>query len=155
MNDIQEAITALVKAKADIPQSDLVQWAPAQFDAKYREWYYEASRQGIVVQINLAIRALGVETTAGQFHWEYVNPATPTITARHDAQAGTTIITVGAITVLKNDVPGCEVFNPGTGAWLDTLGSAYAAKLQEQQHAAAKAREAAQTNKAADFLKQV
>ncbi len=154
MADIQEAVTALVRAKQEIDPAAVVRWAPADYDRQYREWYYQASKEGVIVQINLAVRACGVEASPGQFHWEYQHATLPTITARHDATAGTTLITVGGVTVLDNATAGREVFNPGD-YWLNCLGSAYAAKLQAQEHALTKEREKLQASKAADFLTRV
>lgn len=153
-DNLQEAFTALVVQKQSLNPAEVVKWQPAQYVQQYRDWYYQASAAGLIVQINLAIRACGVEASPGQYHWEFQHATEPTITARHDATAGTTRITVGNVVVLDNATADREILNPGE-YWQNALGSAYRAKLAAQQHAQTKEREKLQESFAADFLTRV
>ncbi len=54
-----ETATALVLHKQSIPPADLVRWQPEQLDEQQRDWYFKAYAEGVILQINLAIRTLG------------------------------------------------------------------------------------------------
>lgn len=149
-----ETATALVLHKQSIPDADLVRWQPEQLDQQQRDWYFKAYAEGVILQINLAIRTLGTESAPGQFHWEYANPpAGVMITAKHDADKGTTDIRVGDIAVLSNCAPGRELLNPGQ--WLHTISSVYEAKKAEEKWTAEMERLKLQEGKVTAFLKAV
>lgn len=149
-----ETATALVLHKQSIPAAELVRWEPQRIDEQQRAWYFKAFAEGVVLQINLAIRTLGTESAPGQFHWEYANPpAGVTIMARHDANNGTTDIRVGDIPVLSNCAPGRELLNPGQ--WLHTISSVWEERKAHERWTVEMERLKLQETKVAAFLKDV
>lgn len=120
-------ITALISLKNSVTITDLAA-QPDRIDSLLAEYYRQASQKGLIVLINTAIRALGIEAPAGVFEWQSSNGRN--IHCRYNSAAGTTIIAVGGLVVLSNERPEAMILRPGE--WMHYLNDAYRTRQREQ-----------------------
>lgn len=129
----EQVIESLVLAKRERSALSLVQLNADDRERMLRADYLTASDAGLILFFNLALQMIGEKSPSAK-SWTWTKGS---LRASYDADAMITIVSVGDVVVLSNEMPGRERLI--AGQWMHTIYDAAMAVDTRKQSEASRA----------------